>query len=105
MVDNAKRYTADRNRKVACSTAIAAHTAENTAVDIVFRGMRARMKTWSDANLPLAHRSASRLHPGALEDLPNDLFRFEEFAGDGARGAAVLLVIGVDLAHRFGDFA
>ncbi len=42
---------------------------------------------------------------GPLEQRTHDLLRFENFAGDRARGAGVMRIIGVDHLHRFSDFA
>ena len=53
----------------------------------------------------VGHRMRASSHPGALENRRADLFRLESLAGNGARGPAVLLVVGVDLAHGLGDFA
>ena len=45
------------------------------------------------------------LDAGAVEKLSHDFLRLEDFTRDRARGAAVLFVVGVDLAHRLGDLA
>ncbi len=45
------------------------------------------------------------LDAGAIEKLSHDFLCFEDFTRDRARGAAVLFVVGIDLAHRLGDFA
>jgi hypothetical protein len=45
------------------------------------------------------------LNPGALQERAQDLFGFEELAGDLAGGQRVAGVVGVDLFHGFGDLA
>ena len=45
------------------------------------------------------------LDVGAVEKLSHDFLCLEDFTRDRARCAAVLLVVGVDLAHRLGNLA
>ena len=41
----------------------------------------------------------------ALEERAQDLFSFEDFAGEGAGGPGVAPIVGINFSHGLGDFA